>query len=93
MSVIVALYALPIVVIGYMLYKEVEKNRYAVRKQIKDMQFKKSLHSLSSLQNPNSATNRIKNMDSLHSLEELESLTSLQNMQNLDSKSPAQKSA
>lgn len=92
MLVIVALYALPIVVMGYMLYKEVERHRYAVRKQIKDMHFKKSLHSLSVLQNPHSSTNSIKNMDSLHSLEELESLT-LQNMQNVDSKSPAPKSA
>ena len=85
MFVIVAVYALPIVVIGYILYKEVEKNRCVVRKQIKDMHFKKSLHSLNTLQNPNSVTNRINNMDSMHSLEELESLT--------DSKSSAPKSA
>lgn len=53
MSVIViaCLYALPIVVVvGYVLYKEVEKIRCVVKKQIKDMQFRESLHSLSGLQ-------------------------------------------
>lgn len=48
--VVVCMYALPIVVIGYFLYMEVEKIRYGVRKQIKDMHFKESLHSLGSLQ-------------------------------------------
>lgn len=48
--VVVCMYALPIVVIGYFLYMEVEKMRYGVRKQIKDMHFKESLHSLGSLQ-------------------------------------------
>lgn len=52
MSVIVVacLYALPIVVIGYVLYREVEKIHRVVRKQIQDMHFKESLHSLKSLQ-------------------------------------------
>lgn len=48
--VVVCMYALPIVVVGYFLYMEVEKIRYGVRKQIKDMHFKESLHSLGSLQ-------------------------------------------
>lgn len=48
--VVVCMYALPIVVIGYFLYMEVEKMRYGVRKQIKDMHFKESLHSLGGLQ-------------------------------------------
>lgn len=48
--VVVCMYALPIVVIGYFLYMEIQKIRYSVRKQIKDMHFKESLHSLGSLQ-------------------------------------------
>lgn len=70
--VVVCMYALPIVVIGYFLYMEVEKMRYGVRKQIKDMHFKESLHSLGSLQGAHSVqgTQGINDLNSLQNIED-----------------------
>lgn len=63
--VVVCMYALPIVVIGYFLYMEVEKIRYGVRKQIKDMHFKESLRSLGSLQGVHSVQDTQGGLNSL----------------------------
>lgn len=71
--VVVCMYALPIVVIGYFLYMEVEKIRYGVRKQIKDMHFKESLHSLGSLQG-------------VHTVQGTQSMSDLNGLQDTDSK-------